>query len=147
MSTRKREHNRMLRMYARMYTRMEGVSLAECWYCGDVREALDYCPPINQVELIDIEDFRRLGHGFHLVPCCGECAQRLPRSALLTPVERLHHLHASYSRAIDKWYSGWTKDEIDELGPTLRREVLAKQRIVGVWVDKLRSIEARMLSL
>lgn len=147
MSKASRNRDRLIKEYGKLYKRLENCDLGKCWYCDDRRQTLDHCPPIAQLENIDIDRFVKSGGELCLVPSCNECNSILGAKALFTPQERIVHLHEAYAKKIDKFFSDWTPDEIAELGPNMRREVLAKQRIVNEWIAKSRNIETNIINL
>jgi hypothetical protein len=76
-----------------------------------------------------------------------ECNGILGDKPIFYPEERLAYLYEKYMSKVDKFFSDWSEEEIAELGPLLRRSVLAKQKQVNMWVEKARNIETNILKL
>jgi hypothetical protein len=143
----KRNRDILLRTYGQLYSRLENCSLDDCWYCNDVRQELDHCPPLKHVDGLNIDKFVKGGGKLCLIPCCRECNSILGDKPLFNPEERLAYLYDKYLGKVDKFFSDWSEDEIEELGPTLKRSVLAKQKLVNGWIEKSRNIETNILRL
>jgi hypothetical protein len=84
---------RRTQVYNRLYTKQTGDY---CYYCGDLMEHMDHCPPVKWVDQLgpDHEAFKR--SEFVTVPSCAECNYVLGAKDLFTLKERVtfiyHHL-------------------------------------------------------
>jgi len=126
---------------------LEGVDLQRCFYCDQPRETLDHCPPLAMIEHCDLQELREQNVPLVLVPSCFACNADLGAKRLWTPRERLAYLHQKLTQKIDKYFRAWTPEDVASLGYSLRVMVESKQSKVRGWVERLRGVEQRMLSL
>jgi hypothetical protein len=95
----------------------------------------------------DVDQLREQSIALILVPSCFACNLDLGAKKLWTPRERLAYLHQKLTQKIDRYFQSWTQDDLDALGYSLRVMVESRQSKVRGWIDRLRGIEHRMLTI
>ena len=93
-----------------------------CVYCGWDASDLDHIQPAPWTG----EARRKL---IRTVPACGECNRTLNDVGLFTEEERRIHLFEVYTKKYRRLLktATWTDEELDLLGPNLRRRIEARQ--------------------
>lgn len=133
--------------YRHLYSRLENIPFDECWYCGSLRECLDHCPPLDYLQYIDTDVFRKSGGKFSLIPSCNSCNTLLGNKKLLSPNERISWLLGAYTKLFDKAYYGWSEDEVKEMGYNFKVMIGASMKKANSYIDKVRSIEQRIIDI
>ena len=128
-----------------LYKRMEGIDLSVCWYCGAAREHLDHCPPISLAAVMDVDQYRREGGEFFLVPSCAECNITLGSVKLCTPYERLFFMYKKLMDKINRNWVAWPHEEINELRGNLKKFVVIRKKKTEKDVFRFRMIEKRII--
>lgn len=107
------------KVFEHLYTTIVGDM---CIYCGDPKEEIDHCPPIQWVKILGPDQF----DNFYKVPCCLECNRVLGAKDLFKVTERqifiYEHLRVTEwdlrmqpphdPDTIDEEYSGRLRDEV-----------------------------------
>lgn len=102
--------------------------MTPCIYCGCPATTIDHIPPVaDRAQLMHVHHFE--------VDACHECNSMLAARTLWTVEERKswikQYLKKKYRRLINS--PEWTVDELDELGPKLRKGIqvaLGKKALV-----------------
>ena len=128
-----------------LYHRLKGVPLERCFYCGAPRQSLDHCPPLSVAYKMSPAELRKRDVALYLVPSCMDCNSLLGARKWGTPWERLNGIYHILQAKIDKEYHGWTKDDLEELGPGLREYIQNRAYHVNFLIEKLRGVEDNML--
>ena len=115
-----------------------------CFYCGDPATGLDHMPPLFYMDSLSLGYIKKNKISCALLPCCTECNLKGGNKMHLTVMDRLLFLESTYEKHFKKMKSLWSADEIDELGPSLRSFVIAKQEKINRYIDKIRNIQKRM---
>ena len=103
--------------------------LKNCIYCGCIPECFDHAFPISVAANLKLEYKtvrRELKQGLNMVPCCNKC-NNIAGDKVFTLIkdkrkyiqEKLKKKYLKYARHVI-----WEKDEIDDLGPNMKAEVL-----------------------
>lgn len=81
------------------------------------------------------------GKGGERVPCCRECNSLLGAKALFSIQERAHEISECLTRRYYKELKApvWTQEELDDLGPALRKQVESKQFLRDEVVERIRN--------
>lgn len=105
-------------------------SAARCAYCGDRAECREHLTPYSWVE----REIRSNPGGEHdlwtwIVPACNQCNGIASDGLFRSPQAKRdfiqERLRAKYPDAFV--HDAWSDDEYDDLGPSLRQFVMAKQ--------------------
>lgn len=114
-----------------------------CFYCGDHAETIDHCPPLTWVESKRMEDWRRSGVEFVLLPSCGDCNKRLGPKGLFTPMERVSFLRAKLDTLYEHKVTLWSDDEIAEMSPQFQKAIHARRDSLRHLLDRVRGLQWR----
>ncbi len=117
------------RKIAGFYYRRKFRGLRLCIYCGQKATTLDHVFPLKIAASLDLskENVREhLKFGLRLVPSCRECNTLAGPQPFRSILEKRRYIQ---KRLRDKYLKMtrtimWSRDEIDELGPNMRREVI-----------------------
>lgn len=98
----------------------------ECYYCGDKMQCWDHVPPIGKLENYDMKVLLRRDTKFLLYPSCSTCNGILGSQWILDPIERINFIAFYYLQRVG---SGeiWTREEMSELGHSLRSLIESQQ--------------------
>lgn len=132
-------------IYHHLYERHYMEQPNRCFYCDEPMTCLDHVPPLSSMEGLNTAELRRYGIPMLLIPACTDCNTMLGDRHLLTVAERLDYLENKLARELDKKFTLWSEDEINELGPSLQNVVRAKQRKLRDKVSRLRKIQERIV--
>lgn len=96
-----------------------------CVYCGVMADTIDHVPPLSAVHALGWKHFHATGIRLYRVPACRECNMLLVQSGGMTVEERKKHIKRKLKLRYGKFLRGvhWTKEEISELGSTLRDKI------------------------
>lgn len=97
-----------------------------CYYCGMSANAYDHVIPRSVLRMLDETDIEIPKNRIKRVPCCHECNCLLGASYQETIAERKKYLKLRLKnkyRALLK-IPQWSEEEINELGYTLRQDLL-----------------------
>jgi len=112
------------------------VCVDDCWYCGDVADTEDHCPPISHAGA------SKCPHEYRwLIPCCRSCNSLLGSRLHFNPVDRRDAVRALLKRKHARMLEApeWTADEIDQLDGRLRRTVSSYVQDRKELLDRLSS--------
>ena len=102
----------------------------DCHYCGAPASTKDHIIPIgyNYNQRPD----RHRSKGGETVDCCSECNSLLGAKALFSIQERAHEIAECLERRYKKELNApiWSEEELEELGPTLQKQIKAKQFLI-----------------
>ena len=104
-----------------------------CVYCGQVAETQDHVLPLSLAPELDFMTFRhrwQFGQGLNKVPCCRECNSLAGTEPFFSIREKRKYIQGLLRKRYNKTLHSviWDKDELRELGRTLRSHVIRKQR-------------------
>lgn len=121
------------------YSYHESVDDYFCFYCGDIGDCLDHCPPLSLMQLYP--SFSKI-----LVKACRECNAKLGARLLPNLSSRLEFLLKKYKKKyrIILKLPVWEKEEIDELSGSLKEYIIAKRDSKRLAKIKLDFIQARL---
>jgi len=90
----------------------------ECFYCGELGDTKDHVAPVS----FD-------ANSKETVVACRECNTFLSNKHGFHMYERIMHLHDKLIKKyrLHKPFIEWSEDELDELGPGLRKGIAAAQ--------------------
>lgn len=121
-----------------------------CVYCGNLANTLDHVLPVSVAARVNIKSRRHMKQGLNRVPCCGECNRLANNEVFFSIREKRAYIQEKIRfkyRDILK-VTIWEPEELDELGPTLRRQIKQAMRnrlqtewrinwpYVDSWVDE-----------
>jgi hypothetical protein len=92
---------------------------------------------------MDIAKFRKAGGELRLIPSCNDCNSMLGAKWLATYDERLAALYWDYERKIIQ--RTWSQEDVQQLGPGLRKFVEAKDAENRMRIEKFRGVERALL--
>jgi hypothetical protein len=140
-----KERLRLMKIFGKLYKRHFITEGYYCFYCGAPAQCLDHVPPLKIMDSLDKNKLKKDKIPKCLLPSCSECNSRLGDRALITVMDRLLYLESYYDAHFKKQKAKWTKEEINELGPSLREYVKHHQDKLNLYLDKIRNIQLRML--
>lgn len=110
----------------------------DCHYCGALATTKDHIIPVSYMRNGQPKNRRSMGE---TVECCSECNSLLGAKALFTVEERAEEIARMLSRRYKKELNApvWSKEEIDELGPSLQNSVKAKQFLRYEVMERVRN--------
>ena len=111
----------------------------DCHYCGAPASTKDHIIPIgyNYNQRPD----RHRSKGGETVDCCSECNSLLGAKALFSIQERAHEIAECLERRYKKELNApiWSEEELEELGPTLQKQIKAKQFLRDEILERTRN--------
>lgn len=110
----------------------------DCHYCGAPADTKDHIIPICYLRNGRPNGARSIGE---TVDCCRECNSLLGAKALFSIEERANEIAECLMRRYKKEIKApiWTDEELNELKPTLRRQIKAKQYLRAEILERLRN--------
>lgn len=119
-----------------------------CTYCGIVCDTIDHVVPQHLLKSaesseLDLSGVMRMQRWE--VPSCRECNSAIGGKIFKTLAERrkyakdhIRKKYASYLRT-----PNWTEEELDELGPNMKREVIRATQVKGrlAWTNGVKTME------
>lgn len=95
-----------------------------CFYCGDVATDRDHITPHSTGQFPT-----RSWRGLDYVNCCSECNTLMGNFHPYSLGRRIRRLIDRFARikGLNKGKVQWDEDELEELGPELRRQIRAEQ--------------------
>lgn len=141
----KKDREFLLKKHGFKYTRFYTDAGYRCFYCGIHAECLDHSPALTEMEHIQPEAIKKHEIPLALIPSCNQCNVILSNRRFHYPEERLAYLESYYQAYYEKRQALWTEEEIAELGFSLRDTVRHKQEKLGVYIEKIRHIQQRLL--
>ena len=145
MSTKEKHRRFLMKTHGSKYKRHFLTEGYYCFYCGDPAECLDHVPPLSLIGSYSYEERKNKNIPASLLPCCTECNSALGSRSLVTAFERLLYLESYYEAFFKRQKSRWSEEEIDTLGDSLRAFVRSRQEKLNRYIDKIRSIQLRMI--
>ena len=106
-----------------------------CFYCGKPAEEIDHVIPKKHLKNIKIDKRRIL-----LIQSCSECNRLLHDSYQNSLEERKQELKNRLKRKYKKFLEmpNWTQEEINELGPVLKQNILIAQEYKKITNERLK---------
>lgn len=125
-----------------VYKQWQGNVTGVCYYCGQRGDAKDHVPPISAAHSLGSGRFKEL----LLVNSCTECNSELGDKWLYTLYERLEYLFDRYIAKYKKELSTpeWKDYELEELGESLRREVVLGQEKKHIALKRIERLQERI---
>ena len=110
----------------------------DCHDCGAPADTKDHIIPISYRRPARTSGMRRSGE---TVDCCAECNSLLGAKALFTIEERAEEIARMLTRRYKKELNApiWSEEEIEELGPSLKNSVKAKQFLRDEVMERVRN--------
>jgi hypothetical protein len=110
-----------------------------CTYCGMPAEAKDHIVPISYNYSRRPPNAPK--HGGVTVDCCNECNNILSNKFLCTVEARAAELADCLELRYRKQLNApvWDEEELSELGPSLQRQIRAKQLLRNETVERIRN--------
>lgn len=103
-----------------------------CYYCGMPAACKDHAPALACVEAL-LQAGKISYSDVIIIPACLECNAWLGGCRHHQPTKRRDIVKKKLLKKIQgKERCDWTQDELDELGPNLRREVSSLQNYVDI---------------
>jgi len=103
-----------------------------CVYCGDPATDFDHVLPVCKVYLFDLNVItrKRFPQAFCMVPCCKSCNSLAGQEIFFWIKEKRRYIQEKLrNKNIKKLRTVmWDADEIAELGPNMKNEVLYYMR-------------------
>ena len=140
----KKNRRLQMAMYGSRYKRHFLDEGFYCFYCGDPAHCLDHLPSLSLMPDITLEELKQEKIVCSLLPVCDECNFASNAKKHFHAIDRLTFLEIYYEKHFKKMKSSWSAEEIDELGPSLREYVKAKQEKIDRYIDKIRGIQKRL---
>lgn len=111
----------------------------DCHYCGAPAATKDHIIPISY-NYTKRSKYHR-SKGGNTVNCCHECNSLLGAKALFSIEERAHEIAECLERRYKKELNApvWTEKELEELGPTLQKQIKAKQFLRDEILERVRN--------
>jgi hypothetical protein len=132
--------------YGSLYNKMKNCDIDKCWYCSSIRQCLDHCPNLSQLNYYTPEDFARQKIELLLIPSCNQCNSYLNQSQSYAPKDRLNDLYLIYAREIRNSGEYWKKDELKTLSKGwLKNSIIHNNLIIDSLKEKLSNIMDRLL--
>ena len=111
----------------------------DCHYCGAPADTKDHIVPIsyNYTQRPNNSPAK----GGQTVDCCRECNNLLGAKALFSIEERAHEVAECLERRYKKELKApiWTDEDLAELGPTLQKQIKAKQFLRMEILERVRN--------
>lgn len=98
-----------------------------CFYCGDVAESIDHCPPLSWCDAKQIKWFEEKKIKFYLVRCCNQCNQKLSNKPFFTLEERAEFVKQYLQDKLSKFVV-WDEEEIKEMSSMFKKMIKAKNQ-------------------
>lgn len=117
-----------LTIFGDLYKRLPNTDLSKCFYCSSPRNAYDHIPPLKDVAEHGSKSLKKIGVKFLLVPVCSVCNGALGAKPLWYLDERFDFVLKHSEKALDKFGSGWSDDEKEELGHGLKGYVTESEK-------------------
>jgi len=140
----KKNRRLQMAMYGSRYKRHFLDEGFYCFYCGDPAQCLDHLPSLSLMSDFSMEDLKKQKIVCSLLTACDECNFASAAKHHFYPIDRLIFLENHYEKHFKKMKSLWSAEEIEELGPSLREYVKAKQEKTNRYIDKIRGIQKRL---
>jgi NMD protein affecting ribosome stability and mRNA decay len=111
----------------------------DCHYCGAPASTKDHIVPISYNYTQRPKSHR--SKGGVTVDCCRECNSLLGAKALFSIEERAHEIAECLERRYKKELKApvWTDEDLAELGPSLQKQVKAKQILRMEILERIRN--------
>ena len=111
----------------------------DCHYCGAPAATKDHIVPISY-NYTNRPKYHR-SKGGETVDCCRECNTLLGAKALFSIQERAHEVAECLERRYKKELNApiWTKEDLEELGSTLQKQIKAKQFLRDEILERTRN--------
>lgn len=112
--------------------------MSTCHYCGADADTKDHIIPIVYLRNGRPRNRRAIGD---TVDCCRECNSLLGAKALFSIEERANELAECLTRRYKKELKApiWTEEDLSDLGPTLRKQIEAKQYLRQETLERVRN--------
>lgn len=106
-----------------------------CSYCGEFAETYDHVVPVSYKHVT-----RKLEVGNkEAIPCCCECNTTLGNKFFHTVSTRAGYLLKKYKKRYAKVLNtpDWEEDELEEMGDSMRRSIVARLDMRGILKERL----------
>ena len=132
------------------FPREPGEICDPCFYCGEVADTIDHCPPISKIDAYRMIGLER--EEYLRVKCCRECNALLGDSLQDDILDRERHLKGRMERKYRRHLSfgDWTPEELAGVGSSLRKMLRGSSKLRRVIEDRLdfsRGIDAWLDSI
>jgi len=111
----------------------------DCIYCGMPANTKDHVIPYSYLRNSKRRNNCAPSVG-QVVDCCAECNNLLGSKALFSVPERANEIAVCLERRYRKELNApyWSEEEINELGPSLKKQVKAKQFLREEVLERIR---------
>jgi hypothetical protein len=109
----------------------------KCYYCGDLADTVDHCPPLDIAYSRGVDDLSANGVALVKVRCCRECNSILGNRSLLTTESRTDYLYQKIVKRYGQYLrtGEWDWEDLAELGPNLRSAIVNSENI-RLWAER-----------
>lgn len=108
-----------------------------CFYCGDIAQTIDHCPPISFCSVADIAWFKKNKIKFYKVQCCMSCNTRLSNRKLFRLQDRTEYITRRLEIEAEKFVI-WSKEEVKEMSPMFQKMIKGKQAMHNALMARIR---------
>ena len=107
------------------YRHIDNVNQDVCFYCGEPGDTIDHVPSLYQAYCVGLDEIERQNIQLYLIPSCRECNSLLGARPTTDPVDRRDDLKKLLQKRYKKFLNlpDWGIEELEELGPVMRKEV------------------------
>lgn len=118
------------------YELHESVEEIFCFYCGNLGECLDHCPPVSRMNLYPTVPKI-------LIKSCNLCNRLLGARPLPTLASRIEFLLKKYTKKYSKIIKlpQWEQEEINELSGTLKQFIEATRNSKQMAIAKIKYLQ------
>lgn len=132
--------NILIKKYHNLYRINSYFDRTICGYCNEPMECYDHVPAISLCENMDVQQYKKDGGNFWLIPSCSKCNNFLNNKNLPTYEERLLYLKDKYNNKLSKIKGVWTDEEIKEMGYMLQQMIIAKNNQRNKIIEQIDNI-------
>ena len=141
-----RERTRLTKIYNHLYRiPVKCEDYYKCMYCGIDRQCLDHVPPLSTIENIDINEYKKDGGKFLLIPSCLKCNQFLGFYNSNSMYDRINLLISKYNKKLKK-RPIWTEEELSEMSDRFLQYHFAKDDKYRIIENKLKHLYTQLIN-
>lgn len=133
-----------INIFGSLYKRLSNFDWSKCFYCSSPMQCYDHVPPLKDVAEHGSKNLRKIGVKFLLVPACSTCNASLGAKPLWFLDERMEFLFKRSEKALDKFGTGWSDDELEEVGRGLQGFIKESEKQRKEAIRRHHAIERNM---